>query len=77
MSKPLWLSAKAQASPCIKNLNETLDALKEYQFKKANEVTAVTPETKTIGDHHGVFRVGPIANKAQYEKILRMIDIRI
>jgi len=35
MGAPLWLSSKAQASTGIKNLNETLDALKEYQFEKA------------------------------------------
>ena len=34
MGAPLWLSSKAQASTGIKNLNETLDALKEYQFEK-------------------------------------------
>ena len=34
MGAPLWLSSKAQASTGIKNLNETLDALKEYEFEK-------------------------------------------
>ena len=31
----------------------------------------------TVGDPQGEFRIGPIANKAQYEKILRMIEIGI
>ena len=30
-----------------------------------------------MGDPHGEFRMGPIANKAQYEKVLRMIEIGI
>ena len=34
MGAPIWLSEKAQASTGIKNLHETLDALKEYQFEK-------------------------------------------
>ena len=34
MGAPLWLSSKAQASTGIKNLNETVDALKEYEFEK-------------------------------------------
>ena len=34
MGAPIWLSEKAQASTGIKNLHETLDALKEYEFEK-------------------------------------------
>ena len=34
MGAPIWLSEKAQASTGIKNLHETLDALKEYQFER-------------------------------------------
>ena len=34
MGAPIWLSEKAQASTGIKNLHETLDALKVYQFEK-------------------------------------------
>ena len=34
MGAPLWLSEKAQASTGIKNIHETLDALKDYQFEK-------------------------------------------
>ena len=34
MGAPLWLSSRAQASTGIKNLNETLDAIKEYEFEK-------------------------------------------
>ena len=34
MGAPLWLSEKAQASTGIKNIHETLDALKDYQFER-------------------------------------------
>jgi aldehyde dehydrogenase (NAD+) len=34
MGAPIWLSSRAQASTGIKNLNETLDALKEYVFER-------------------------------------------
>ena len=34
MGSQLWLSEKAQASTGIKNIHETLDALKDYQFEK-------------------------------------------
>ena len=40
MGAPVWLSQKAQASTGIKNLHETLDALKDYEFEKR-----VNPET--------------------------------
>ena len=38
MGAPLWLSSKAQASTGIKNLNETLDALKEVSNLKKKRV---------------------------------------
>ena len=34
MGSPIWLSSAAQAKTGIKNINETLDALKEYEFEK-------------------------------------------
>ncbi len=34
MGAPIWLSERAQASTGIKNIQETLDALREYQFEK-------------------------------------------
>ena len=34
MGAPIWLSERAQASTGIKNIQETLDALKDYQFEK-------------------------------------------
>ena len=34
MGAPIWLSSRAQASTGIKNFNETLDALQEYEFER-------------------------------------------
>ena len=46
-------------------------------YDKAVEVAKAAAESTTVGDPHGEFRMGPIANKAQYEKVLRMIEIGI
>ena len=46
-------------------------------YDKAVEVAIQTANSTTVGDPQGEFRIGPIANKAQYEKILRMIEIGI
>tara|TARA_B110000208_G_C11497018_1_gene331750 strand:- start:48 stop:611 length:564 start_codon:yes stop_codon:yes gene_type:complete len=46
-------------------------------YDKAVEVAATTAKRTTIGDPHGEFRIGPIANKAQYEKIIRLIELGI
>ena len=44
---------------------------------KAVEVAVKTANSTTVGDPQGEFRIGPIANKPQYEKILKMIEIGI
>ena len=46
-------------------------------YEKAVEVAVQTANSTTVGDPQGEHRIGPIANKAQYEKILRMIEIGI
>ena len=46
-------------------------------YDKAVEVAVQTANSTTVGDPQGEFRIGPIANKPQYEKILRMIKIGI
>ena len=46
-------------------------------YDKAVEVAIQTANSTSVGDPQGEFRIGPIANKAQYEKILRMIEIGI
>ena len=50
MGAPTWLSQKAQASTGIKNLHETLDALKEYEFeKKESDYTLIREPIGVIG----------------------------
>ena len=50
MGAPIWLSQKAQASTGIKNLHETLDALKEYEFeKKEGDYTLIREPIGVIG----------------------------
>ena len=46
-------------------------------YDKAVEFAVQTANGTTVGDPQGEFRIGPIANKVQYEKILRMIEIGI
>ena len=36
-----------------------------------------TANATTVGDPNGEFRIGPIANKTQYEKIIKLIEIGI
>ena len=40
-------------------------------------MAVTTAKNTTVGDPHGEFRIGPIANKTQYEKILRLIELGI
>ena len=50
MGAPIWLSEKAQASTGIKNLHETLDALKDYEFeKKEGDYTLIREPIGVIG----------------------------
>ena len=46
-------------------------------YDKAVEVAIQTANSTTVGDPQGEFRIGPIANKPQYEKILQMIKVGI
>ncbi len=46
-------------------------------YDKAVEIAAATANGTTVGDPQGEFRMGPIANKAQYEKVVRLIEIGI
>ena len=43
----------------------------------SQEVAVATANKTTVGDPNGEFRMGPIANKAQYEKVVRMIEIGV
>ena len=46
-------------------------------YDKAVEVAAQTANNTSVGDPNGEFRMGPISNKTQYEKVVKMIEIGI
>jgi aldehyde dehydrogenase (NAD+) len=75
-------SVKGGAGHCFLNSGQSCNApskmlVSSTNYDKAVEVAGATSESTTVGDPHGEFRMGPIANKAQYEKVLRMIEIGI
>ena len=76
-------SVKGGAGHCFLNSGQSCNAptkmlVSAQNYDKAVEVAAQTANsTTTVGNPQGEFRIGPIANKAQYEKILRMIEIGI
>ena len=75
-------SVKGGAGHCFLNSGQSCNAptkmlVSAQNYDKAIEVAIQTANSTTVGDPQGEFRIGPIANKAQYEKILRMIEIGI
>ena len=75
-------SVKGGAGHCFLNSGQSCNAptkmlVSAQNYDKALEVAIQTANSTTVGDPQGEFRIGPIANKAQYEKILRMIEIGI
>ena len=75
-------SVKGGAGHCFLNSGQSCNAptkmlVSALNYDKAVEVAIQTANSTTVGDPQGEFRIGPIANKAQYEKILRMIEIGI
>ena len=75
-------SVKGGAGHCFLNSGQSCNAptkmlVSEKNYEKAIEVAAQTANSTTVGDPQGEFRIGPIANKPQYEKILKMIKIGI
>ena len=75
-------SVKGGAGHCFLNSGQSCNAptkmlVSAKNYDKAVEVAVQTANSTTVGDPLGEFRIGPIANKAQYEKILRMIEIGI
>mgnify|MGYP000580592784 FL=1 len=75
-------SVKGGAGHCFLNSGQSCNAptkmlVSRKNYKKAVEVATQTANSTTVGDPQGEFRIGPIANKPQYEKILRMIKIGI
>ena len=75
-------SVKGGAGHCFLNSGQSCNAptkmlVSAKNYDKAVEVAAATANNTTIGDPNGEFRIGPIANKTQYEKIIKLIEIGI
>ena len=75
-------SVKGGAGHCFLNSGQSCNAptkmlVSAKNYDKALEVAVTTAQNTTVGDPHGEFRIGPIANKTQYEKILRLIELGI
>jgi len=75
-------AVRGGAGHCFLNSGQSCNAptkmlVSAQNYDKAVEVAVQTANSTTVGDPQGEYRIGPIANKAQYEKILRMIEIGI
>ena len=75
-------SVRGGAGHCFLNSGQSCNAptkmlVSSNNYDRAVEIAAETANSTTVGDPKGEFRIGPIANKVQYEKILRMIEIGI
>jgi aldehyde dehydrogenase (NAD+) len=75
-------SVRGGAGHCFLNSGQSCNAptkmlVSAQNYDKAVEVAVQTANSTTVGDPQEEYRIGPIANKAQYEKILRMIEIGI
>ena len=75
-------SVKGGAGHCFLNSGQSCNAptkmlVSSKNYDQAVEVAALTAKNTTVGDPHGEFRIGPIANKVQYEKILRLIELGV
>jgi aldehyde dehydrogenase (NAD+) len=75
-------SVKGGAGHCFLNSGQSCNAptkmlVSSKNYDQAVEVAGITAKNTTVGDPHGEFRIGPIANKVQYEKILRLIELGI
>ena len=75
-------SVKGGAGHCFLNSGQSCNAptkmlVSSKNYDKAVEVAVTTAKNTSVGDPHGEFRIVPIANKTQYEKILRLIELGI
>ena len=75
-------AVKGGAGHCFLNSGQSCNAptrmlVSSTNYDKAVEVAVATANKTTVGDPNGEFRMGPIANKAQYEKVVRMIEIGV
>ena len=75
-------SVRGGAGHCFLNSGQSCNAptkmlVSSNNYEKAVEIATQTANSTTVGNPQDEFRIGPIANKVQYEKILRMIEIGI
>ena len=75
-------SVKGGAGHCFLNSGQSCNAptrmlVSSKNYDKAVEVAVATANNTSVGDPNGEFRLGPISNKTQYEKIIKMIEIGI
>ena len=75
-------SVKGGVGHCFLNSGQSCNAptrllVSEKNYEKAVEVAVEVANSTTVGDPNGEFRIGPISNRTQYEKIIRMIEIGI
>ena len=75
-------SVKGGAGHCFLNSGQSCNAptrmlVSSKSYDKAVEVAALTANNTSVGDPNGEFRMCPISNKTQYEKVVKMIEIGI
>ncbi len=75
-------SVKGGAGHCFLNSGQSCNAptrmlVSAENYDKAVEIATATANSTSVGDPAGEFRMGPISNKTQYEKVLKMIEIGI
>jgi len=75
-------SVKGGAGHCFLNSGQSCNAptkmlVSSKNYDKAVEIAAATANSTTVGDPNGEYRLGPIANKVQYEKIIKLIKSKI
>ena len=75
-------SVKGGAGHCFLNSGQSCNAptrmlVSSNNYEKAVEIAATTANNTTVGDPNGEFRMGPISNKTQYDKVIKMIEIGI
>ena len=75
-------SVKGGVGHCFLNSGQSCNAptrllVSEKNYEKAVEIAVEVANSTTVGDPNGEYRIGPISNRTQYEKIIRMIEIGI
>ena len=75
-------SVKGGVGHCFLNSGQSCNAptrllVSEKNYEKAVEIAVEVANSTSVGDPNGEYRIGPISNRTQYEKIIRMIEIGI